>query len=83
MVLTLDAMRQSRQRLVLKLYRPDPSEPDSAAREARILETLAPHGLPVPRLVAIDREGTDSVWPALLMTRLPGRRRFRPREVGP
>jgi Ser/Thr protein kinase RdoA (MazF antagonist) len=82
MVLTLDAMRQSRQRLVLKLYRPDPSEPDSAAREARILELLAPHGLLAPRLIAIDREGTDSAWPALLMTRLPGRRRFRPRELG-
>jgi Ser/Thr protein kinase RdoA (MazF antagonist) len=82
MVLALDAMGQSRKRLVLKLYRPDPSEPDSAAREARILELLAPHSLPVPRLVAIDREGTDSVWPALLMTRLPGRRRLRPRELG-
>lgn len=70
-------------RLVLKLYRPDPSEPDSAGREAKILELLAPTGLPVPRLVALDREGTDTVWPALLMTRMPGRRRFRPREMRP
>ena len=31
----------------------------------------------------MDREGTDTVWPALLMTRMPGRRRFRPRDVGP
>jgi len=46
-----------------------------------MLELLAPTGLPVPRLVAIDREGTDTGWPALLMTRMPGRRRFRPRDV--
>jgi Ser/Thr protein kinase RdoA (MazF antagonist) len=70
-------------RYVLKLYRPDPSEPDSAGREARMLELLAPTGLPVPRLLALDREGTDTVWPALLMTRMAGRRRFRPREVRP
>jgi Ser/Thr protein kinase RdoA (MazF antagonist) len=82
-VVALDAVGHVRARLVLKLYRPDPSEPDSAGREARVLELLAPHDLPVPQLVAVDREGTDSVWPALLMTRLPGRRRFRPREVGP
>jgi aminoglycoside phosphotransferase (APT) family kinase protein len=82
-VISLDAPSGSPRRLVLKLYRPDPSEPDSAAREARILELLAPTDLPVPRVVAVDREGTETVWPALLMTRLPGRRRFRPRVVGP
>lgn len=70
-------------RLVVKIYRPDPSEPDSAAREARVLELLAPTGLAVPRVVAMDREGTDTVWPALLMTRMPGRRRFRPRDTRP
>jgi len=78
-VIALDAPR----RLVLKLYRPDPSEPDSAGREARVLELLAPTGLAVPSVVAMDREGTDTVWPALLMTRMPGRRRFRPRDVRP
>ena len=78
-VIAFDAPR----RLVLKLYRPDPSEPDSAGREARILELLAPSGLSVPGVVAMDREGTDTVWPALLMTRMPGRRRFRPRDVKP
>ena len=80
-VISLDAPSGSSRRLVLKLYRPDPSEPDSAGREARILELLAPTGLPVPRVVAMDREGTETTWPALLMTRLPGRRRFRPRDV--
>ncbi len=82
-VVALDATAHDAHRFVLKLYRPDPSEPDSAGREARILELLAPTDLPVPRVVAMDREGTDAVWPALLMTRMPGRRRFRPREVGP
>ena len=43
-----------------------------------MLELLAPTGLPVPRVVAMDREGTDTMWPALLMTRMPGRRRMRP-----
>ncbi len=82
-VVALDASARNAHRLVLKLYRPDPSEPDSAGREARILELLTPTDLPVPRVVAMDREGSGTVWPALLMTRMPGRRRFRPREVGP
>ena len=83
MVLAFDAPEVPPRRFVLKLYRPDPSEPDSAGREARILELLAPTGLAVPRVVAMDREGADTVWPALLMTRMPGRRRFRPRQVQP
>ena len=81
-VVALNASARVASRFVLKLYRPDPSEPDSAGREARILELLAPTDLPVPRVIAVDRDGTDAVWPALLMTRMPGRRRFRPREVG-
>lgn len=82
-VIACDAPDHPARRLVLKLYRPDPTEPDSAGREARILELLAPSGLSVPSVVAMDREGTDTVWPALLMTRMPGRRRFRPRELRP
>ncbi|HET7466592.1 MAG TPA: aminoglycoside phosphotransferase family protein [Candidatus Dormibacteraeota bacterium] len=82
-VLAFDAPDVAPRRFVLKLYRPDPEEPDSAGREARVLELLAPTQLPLPRVMAMDREGTDTVWPALLMTRMPGRRRFRPREVGP
>lgn len=82
-VVAFDASAHSAHRFVLKLYRPDPSEPDSAGREARILEMLAPIDLPAPRVIALDREGTDTVWPALLMTRMPGRRRFRPLEAGP
>jgi len=70
-------------RAVLKLYRPDGSEPDSALREARILQLLAATDLPVPRVVAIDHDIDDAGWPALLMTRLPGQRRMRPRSQGP
>jgi len=81
--LDLHDSKGATRRLVLKLYRPDPSEPDSAWREAHILRLLAESNLPVPRVVAIDREGADSGWPALLMTQMPGRRRLRPRETQP
>lgn len=70
-------------RLVLKLYvRDDPSEPDQAAREARILQRVAGHEVPVPQLVALDREGGSCGSPALLMTRLEGHVILRPRSVG-
>ncbi|HKV87832.1 MAG TPA: aminoglycoside phosphotransferase family protein [Candidatus Dormibacteraeota bacterium] len=73
--------RRRRHRFVLKLYRPDPSEPDSAWREAHILEQLAPTDLPVPRIVAMDRDGAHAGCPALLMTRLGGRILKRPRGL--
>ena len=85
LVVALD-MRQAKGkklRAVLKLYRPDASEPDSARREARILHLLAATDLPVPKVVAIDHDGDDAGWPALLMTRLPGQRRMRPRSQRP
>jgi aminoglycoside phosphotransferase (APT) family kinase protein len=81
--LDLSDSRGRRQRLVLKLYHPDPSEPDSAWREAHILELLAESDVPVPRVVAIDRNGALTGWPALLMTHMPGRRRMRPHQPGP
>jgi aminoglycoside phosphotransferase (APT) family kinase protein len=81
--LDLADLKGSRQRLVLKLYQPNPSELDSAWREARILQLLTESDLPVPRVVAIDRDGAASGWPALLMTHMPGRRRMRPRQPGP
>ncbi|HEX6488811.1 MAG TPA: aminoglycoside phosphotransferase family protein [Candidatus Dormibacteraeota bacterium] len=59
-------------RLVLKLPYSGPAEPDPARTEARCLEIAHRAGLPVPELVAVRRE-------ALLMTRLPGRHRLRPR----
>lgn len=68
---------------MLKLYRPDVAEPDSARREANVLRMLAATDLPVPKVIAIDPDGDGAGWPALLMTRLPGRRRMRPRLQGP
>jgi Ser/Thr protein kinase RdoA (MazF antagonist) len=75
--------RGRRRWLVLKVYRPDPSEPDSAWREAHILELLAATDLPVPRVEALDRDGAACGMPALLLTRMPGRRRMRPRRLRP
>jgi aminoglycoside phosphotransferase (APT) family kinase protein len=72
-----------RRRLVLKLYRPDPTEPDSAWREAHILDLLSSSDLEVPRVLAIDRDGSQCGWPAVLMTRMPGRLREHPRDLRP
>lgn len=69
--------------LVLKLYRPDPEEPDSARREETILDVLRDTLMPVPRVVAMDRDGSQAGWPALLMTRLAGRKRIKPRRADP
>jgi len=71
------------QQLVLKLYTPDPTEPDSPRREAHILELLRTSDLTVPRVVAIDPDGAQCEVPALLMTRLPGRPRIWPRQIEP
>ena len=46
----------------------------SARREAVILELLEPSPVPAARLVAADHNGAQCDVPALLMTRLPGRR---------
>jgi Ser/Thr protein kinase RdoA (MazF antagonist) len=69
--------------LVLKLYKPDPTEPDSPRREAHILDLLRTSDLTVPRVVAIDPDGAQCEMPALLMTRLPGRPRIWPRQIEP
>jgi aminoglycoside phosphotransferase (APT) family kinase protein len=70
-----------RHRLVLKLYTPEPTEPDSPKREAHILELLRTSDLTVPRVVAVEADGLDCEMPALLMTRLPGRPRIWPRQM--
>jgi aminoglycoside phosphotransferase (APT) family kinase protein len=59
---------------VLRRYvRPDPDEPDPAAREARALRLAEAADVPTPVLLAVDPDGTGAGVPALLMTRLPGR----------
>ena len=63
-----------RAQAVLRRYvRPDPDEPDPAAREARALRLAGAAGVPTPALLAVDPDGTQAGVPALLMGRLPGR----------
>jgi aminoglycoside phosphotransferase (APT) family kinase protein len=51
----------------------DDEDPDfTAAREAAILELLAPTPVPAPELVAADPDASACDVPALLITRLPG-----------
>jgi aminoglycoside phosphotransferase (APT) family kinase protein len=63
-------------RLVLRRWaRPgwDEEDPDfTAAREAAILELLAPTPVPAPAVVAADPDATVCDVPALLLTMLPG-----------
>jgi aminoglycoside phosphotransferase (APT) family kinase protein len=64
-------------RVVLRRWaRPgwDEDDPDfTAAREAAILELLAPTPVPAPALVAADPDAAACDVPALLLARLPGR----------
>ena len=84
-VLALDVGRVDRPvvRLVLKRH-VNPvwiaMEPDMAEREARTLGWLDDAGVPAPRLVAVDSRGAACGTPAILMTRIPGRSRFRALE---
>jgi aminoglycoside phosphotransferase (APT) family kinase protein len=55
------------------------SEPRAIEREAAVLDAVAPLSVEVPRVVATDPEARDVETPALLMTRLSGRPRVRPR----
>jgi aminoglycoside phosphotransferase (APT) family kinase protein len=60
-----------------------PGFPEGTAevrREADVLTGLAADDLPAPRLVAIDPEPETCSYPALLMTRLPGRMLLRPAD---
>jgi aminoglycoside phosphotransferase (APT) family kinase protein len=60
-----------------------PNFPEGTAevlREAGVLTGLADSDLPAPRLVAIDPEPQSCSYPALLMTRLPGRMLLRPTD---
>jgi aminoglycoside phosphotransferase (APT) family kinase protein len=56
-------------------------EPDIAAREAHVLGFVEQVSLPIPRLLAVDPTGADSGSPALLMSFLPGRVVWSPRDL--
>ncbi len=83
-VVHLEDRSGDRFRLVLRRYvRGDwlAEEPDVAAREADALRILEDSPLPVPRLVAVDPTGELAGSPALLMTALPGRVDWSPRDL--
>src|SRR4051812_18889466 len=81
---TVDDAAGARRHLMLRRFvRADwlAEEPDLAEHEARVLELLRPSRLPVPELVAVDIDGTECDVAAVLMTRVPGRVRWSPRDV--
>jgi aminoglycoside phosphotransferase (APT) family kinase protein len=70
-----DAAGATHQLVLRRWARPgwDDEDPDfTAAREAAILELLAPTPVPAPSLVAADPDATACDVPALLLSRLPG-----------
>jgi aminoglycoside phosphotransferase (APT) family kinase protein len=82
---TLYALRpDSGPELVLRLYTKAEwlaEEPDVPLHEAANLRKLVSSGLPVPKLVALDPDGSRCGVPALLMTRLPGRIELTPPDL--
>jgi aminoglycoside phosphotransferase (APT) family kinase protein len=69
--------------LVLKQFVwDDPTEPDMAGREARILQLVRMSAVTTPELVAVDRDGSRSGSVSLLMTRLPGHPLLYPKDLG-
>ncbi|MGZ4734510.1 MAG: phosphotransferase family protein [Acidimicrobiia bacterium] len=83
---TVEGANGTRHDLVLRRYvRADwlAREPDLAEHEARVLSVLGRSAVAAPRLVAVDPTGEQCDVPAVLMTRLPGRIRWSPRDVDP
>jgi aminoglycoside phosphotransferase (APT) family kinase protein len=56
-------------------------EPDIAEREARVLRFLHDAITPTPHLIAVDATGADAGVPAVLMTRVPGRLDWSPKDM--
>lgn len=57
--------------------------PDIVQHEAGVLVHLGPTPLAVPRLLAVDTTGSEAGVPAVLMSHLPGRLEWSPRDVEP
>jgi len=57
------------------------SEPEPVRREEMVLAALGATPVRVPRVVATDPDGAHCGVPALLMSRLPGRPRWRARDL--
>jgi aminoglycoside phosphotransferase (APT) family kinase protein len=81
---TVDDGSGDRHELILRRYvRADwfAREPDLAEHEARVLELLAPSPVVAPELFGVDPTGARCDVPAVLMTRLPGRVRWSPKDI--
>jgi len=81
-LLTVVDRGEGTHRLVLKRW-PDSSRGETDAmieREAGILAALEGVALPVPSLVAVSQPDETDGYPALLMTRMPGRVDLAPRD---
>lgn len=77
-------LNEAVQRLVLRRFvRSDwlAEEPDLVAQEATVLRILENMGVPAPRLVAVDEDGSRAGVPSVLMTWLPGRVVINPERV--
>jgi aminoglycoside phosphotransferase (APT) family kinase protein len=73
---TIELPDGSRQYAVLRTFADDgwiAAEPDLAAREAALLEVLERAGVPAPRLLGVDADGSASGSISMLMTLEPGR----------
>ncbi len=57
------------------------STPDHVAHEYRILQLVEEAGIPAPRPVLLDAEGRLFDVPAMVLTYLPGRPLYAPRDV--
>jgi len=80
-VLTLEAPDGSRERVVLRRhFVRETLNPERAEREFRILELVADAGIPSPRALHLDAHGEYFGAPALLLSYLPGRSLYEPRD---
>jgi aminoglycoside phosphotransferase (APT) family kinase protein len=85
-LLTAEPPGGGRIQAVLRRYvRPEVNEeePDIAEREAAVLRFVEPLDVPTPRLLGVDPTGDEAGAPALLMSRLPGRVDWWPKDVDP
>jgi aminoglycoside phosphotransferase (APT) family kinase protein len=83
-LLTAELTGGGRIQAVLRRYvRPDlnEEEPDIAKQEAEVLRFVEPLDVPTPRLLALDPTGDEAGVPALLMSRLPGRVDWSPKDA--
>jgi len=80
-VLTLAAPDGSRERVVLRRHLVRESfNPERAEREFRTLKLVNDAGIPSARALHIDAKGTYFGAPALLLSYLPGRSLYEPRD---